>query len=159
MVDPLDALAKLQEAVNGGWVVLRAGDIYPDLGVWMDEPAGKTRLTYARVAGRKVEAVALFAHNGYIEGIPCFQAGYAVIESMRQRGFGSELVEKGIAEMRHGFGKHGAKRFYVDAVVGLENIASNKLAKRLLSGAPEAITDEFSGEPALRYVKLLECGT
>jgi hypothetical protein len=159
MVDPMDALTKLQEAVDAGWVVLRPGDIYPDLGVWVDEPGGKTRLTYARVAGRKVEAVALFAHNGHIEGIPCFQAGYAVIESMRQKGFGSDLVSKGIAEMRRGFGRQGATRFYVEAVVGLENIASNKLAKRLLSGAPEAITDEFSSEPALRYVKLVECGT
>jgi hypothetical protein len=159
MVDPMDALVKLQDAVDNGLVVLQAGDIHPDVGVWMDEPAGKTRFTYARVAGRKVEAIALFAHNGSIEGTPCFQIGYAVIESMRQRGIGSELAAKGIAEMRHGFGKHGAKRFYVEAVVGLENIASNMLAKRLLSDAPETIIDAFSGESALRYVKPVDCRT
>jgi len=159
MVDPMDALAKLQEAVDGGWVVLRPGEIYPDLGVWMDQPAGKTRLTYAQVTGRKVEAVALFAHNGYIEGIARFQAGYAVVKSMRQKGIVSALVSKGIAEMRHGFGTRRATRFYIEAVVSLKNMASNKLAKRLLSDAPEEITDEFSREPALRYVKLIECGT
>ena len=157
MVDPMDALVKLQEAVNARWVVLRPGDIYPYLGVWMDEPAGKTRLTYARVTGRKVEAVAMFCHNGHIEGVPCFQTGYAVIEPMRQKRFASDLVSRGIEEMRNGLGKHGAKRFYVEAVVGLTNTASNKLARHLLSDTPETITDDFSGQPALRYVKLVEC--
>lgn len=59
--------------------------------------------------------------------------------------------------MRNGFGRSCAKRFYVEAVVGVNNTASNKLAKRLLSDTLEAITDELSGEPALRYVKLIEC--
>jgi len=157
MVDPMDALAKLQEAVEGGWVELRPGEIYTDLGVWLDKPEGKTRLTYAKVTGRRVDAIALFCLNGKIQGVPCFQTGYAVVESEREKGFASDLVSKGIQEMRIGFGKRGAKAFYVEAVVGLTNIASNKLASRILSSAPETITDEFSGEPALRYVKLFQC--
>jgi hypothetical protein len=125
----------------------------------MDEPAGKTRLTYARVTSRRVEAVSIFCHNVYIEGIPCFQTGYAVIESMRRNGLASDLVSRGIEEMRNGFAKHGGKRFYVEAVVGLTNTASNRLAKFLLSDTPETITDQFSRKPALRYVKLVECVT
>jgi hypothetical protein len=159
MVDPMDALVKLQGAIDGGLVRLRPGHVYPSLGVWMDEPGGKTRLTYAKVNNGKVQAVALFGHNGYIERIPCFQTEYAVVETMRQKGLASDLVSKAIEEMRNGFGRNGAKRFYVEAVVGVTNTASNRLAKQLLSDVPEAITDEFSGEPALRYVKLFECGT
>jgi hypothetical protein len=157
MVDPLNTLAKLQGAINSGLVVLRPGDVYTDLGVWMDEPEGKTRLTYARSIDGKVAALAMFAHNGSIGNAPCFQTGYAVIQSMRRQGLATDLVSKGIQEMRNGFGRQGAKRFYVEAVVGATNEASNKLASRLLSNSPENITDEFSGEPAFRYVKLVEC--
>lgn len=159
MVDPMEALVKLQEAIGSGLVRLKRGDIHSSLGVWMDEPNGKTRITYAKVTGRKVEAVALFVHNGYLEGVPCFQAGYAVVESMRSKGFASDLVLKAIEEMSNGFGRNGAKRFYIEAVVGEKNAPSNKLAKCLLSDAPESITDDMSGEPALRYVKLIECGS
>lgn len=159
MVDPMDALVKLQEAIQSGLVVLRTGDIYPSLGVWMDEPGGKTRVTYAQATNGKVEAIALFVHNGHIQRVPCFQAGYAVIKPMRRKGLASQVVARGIQEMRNGLGRNGAKTFYIEAVVGVTNTASNQLAKRLLSDAPETITDEFSGEPALRYVKLIECGT
>ena len=159
MVDPIDALSKLQEGLDGGWVVLRPGDIYPDLGVWMDEPGGITRLTYARVGGRSVEAIAVFCHNGYLDRIPVFQTGYAVVESMRRNGVGTDIVSKGIEEMRKGFARQGAKKFYVEAVVGVNNTASKRLAERLLSDAPEAIVDEFSGQSALRYVKLIDCRT
>lgn len=159
VINPTDTLSKLQEALDGGWVELRPGDVHADIGMWIGEPGGATRLTYARVSGRSVEAVAVFAHNGYIDGIPCFQAGYAVIDSMRRKGVATDVVSKGIEEMRKGFGRQGAKKFYVEAVVDLANAASNRLAKRLLSDAPETIVDAFSGESAHRYLKLIECST
>ncbi|HEX7115273.1 MAG TPA: hypothetical protein VF193_09080 [Steroidobacter sp.] len=157
MVDPMDALVKLQEAVNRGSVALWPGEVYPDLGVWMDAPLGRSRVTYAKLAGSEVQAVALFFHNGFINNIPCFQTGYAVVEAMRRRGMASQLVAMGIEEMRTGLRRNGVQEFYVEAVVGLDNTASNNLARRLLSEAPERITDQLSGEPALRYVKLIQC--
>ena len=157
MVDPMDALVKLQKAIGSGVVRMNACDLYPNLGVWMDEPAGKTRFTYAKIIGSKVEAIAMFVHDGYIEHVPCFQVGYAVVETMRQQGVASDLVSKAVEEMRNGLGRNGAKSFYLEAVVGVTNLASTKLASRLLSDTSQAITDEYSGEPALRYLKLFEC--
>ena len=159
MVDPMDAPLKLQEAIDRDVVRLRPGDVYPDLGVWMDKPAGRPRLTYAKTTGRTVEGIALFVHTDPIDGIPCFQTGYAVIETIRRKGVGSDIVTKGIEEMKNGLRRNGVKEFYVEAVVGVGNVASNKLAKRLLSDTPEEITDELSGEQAFQYLKLIKCSS
>ena len=61
------------------------------------------------------------------------QTGYAVVESMRRSGVGTDIVSKGIEEMRQRFRRQGAKTFYIEAAVVLENMASNRLAKSLLS--------------------------
>lgn len=69
MVDPMDTLAKLQEAIDAGRVVLQPGEIHRDVGMLMDAPAGNARITYAKVTGSKVRAIAIFALNGYIQGL------------------------------------------------------------------------------------------
>lgn len=156
MTDPMEALRSLQIALDKGLVLLQPCEIYPNLRVILDQPQGKLRITYANVQGGKVVAIALFAEAGRIEGIPCFQLGYAVIESMRKQGLASEIVSKGMEELINGLKRNGAKKFYVEAVIGTDNEPSNRLAKRLLSVQPEAITDEFSNEPAFQYLKLVE---
>lgn len=157
MVDPMDTLVKLQSALDQGIVRMQRCELDPNLRVLMDNPAGSVRITYASIEKGKVQGLAVFGMNGHIEDSPCFQVGYAVLEAKRQKGLASDLVKKGIEEMRNGFGRNGAKKFYVEAVVGVSNEPSNRLAKRLLAATPEEITDKFSGEPAKRYVKLIEC--
>jgi hypothetical protein len=158
MTDPMDALVKLQEALDSGIPLQQQRcDLNPDLRLIADEPTpGCIRMTYAKIEGRKVIAISVFASTQPIDGITCFQAGNAVIESRRNQGLGSAMLEKGIAEMRKGFMRCGAKQFYVEGVVSVDNEPSNKIAKRLLSDTPTAITDEFCGQPALQYVKLIE---
>ena len=157
MTNPMDALVKLQLAIDRGQLTLQPADVYPTLGLWMDEVGGTTRFTFAKVDSGKVQAIAMFVHAGEINAAPCFQTGYAVIESVRQMGLASDLVAKGIEEMRHGLGRHGVAVFYVEAVVGEGNTASHRLATRLISATPERITDAFSGEAALRYLKRVNC--
>ena len=88
-----------------------------------------------------------------IEGIPCFQLGYAVIESKRGQRLASNTVAHALDELQNGMKGPGVTEYYVEAVVSPSNLASNKLAQRLLSDSPESCTDVFSGEPALRYLK------
>jgi hypothetical protein len=64
------------------------------------------------------------------------QTGYAVVESMRRSGVGTDIVSKGIEEMRQRFRRQGAETFYIEAAVVLENVASNRLSKSLLSESP-----------------------
>jgi len=157
MTDPMDALVKLQAALDSGIPLQQQKcAIYPDLILIADQPAGKLRLTYAKIQQRKVIAVSLFVLTDPIEGIPCFHAGNAVIESMRGKGLGAAILSQGMEELHKGFKKQGAKKFYVEGVVSVSNEPSNKIARHVLSDTPVAITDALSGEPALQYLKLLE---
>lgn len=79
-----------------------------------------------------------------------------MIESRRGKGLGSAILSQGMEELHRGFGRQCAKKFYVEGVVSVSNDPSNKIARRLLSDTPTAITDEVSGEAALQYLKLLE---
>lgn len=156
MTDPMDALKSLQRAVDCRIVALSHCEIHSDLRVISDQPGGTPRITYANVQKGKVVAIALFVMADPVSGVPCFQLGYAVNESMRRQGLASDIVRKGMEELLNGLKIHGAKQFYVEAVVAVTNEPSNRLAKRLLSDAPKEIEDEFSGEPALQYLRLVE---
>jgi hypothetical protein len=137
MTDPVNALVKLQAAVDHGQVDLNPCEIYPDLRVIADQPGGRPRFTYANIERGKVLSVSLFVLTEPIGGIPCFQVGYAVIESMRQRGLASDTLAKGIQEFRNGFKRNGAAKFYAEAVVAVSNTPSTRLAQRLLSDTPK----------------------
>src|ERR1700754_2494611 len=102
MTDPMDALKSLQIAVDHGRVVLTPCEIHPYLCVISDQPGGTPRLTYANMDRGKVLAISLFALTEPVTGVPCFQVGYAVVESMRQQGLASDIVAKGIQELRNG---------------------------------------------------------
>jgi hypothetical protein len=157
MTDPMDALVKLQAALDSGVPLQQQPcTIYKDLRLIADQPAGRLRLTYAKIEIGKVVAVSLFVLTDPIEGIPCFQSGNAVIESMRGKGLGRAILSQGMEELHHGFKKQGANKFYVEGVVSASNEPSNKIARRVLSDHPTPISDAFSGEPALQYLRLLE---
>ena len=75
-------------------------------------------------------------------------------EAYRQKGRATATVRASLVELEHGFSARGIiPSFYVEAVVGADNIASQKVAAATLSNTPDAGTDKFSGEPVLHYVK------
>lgn len=158
LADPMDALVSLQREVRRGMPThpTRHGG---DVRAVMDRPAGVRRITYARIEHGRVKAIALFVDNGSIDGIPCFNVGYAVPEAYRRRGWGRQIIEAGIQEMQYGLGRNGVKQFYVEAVVGKDNIASQQLAKQVFSDSPTEGTDEESGEPVLSYLRLISHAT
>jgi hypothetical protein len=55
--------------------------------------------------------------------------------------------------MQAGLSRNGIPEFYVEAVVGADNVASRKIAEQVISDEPEAITEGQSGLPALKYVR------
>lgn len=74
-----------------------------------------------------------------IEGCPCFGAGYAVAEDERGKGIAQAMLESSIQELRNGIRPGLAGQvpgFYVEALVGVDNIASNKVASNVLNDAP-----------------------
>src|SRR6185437_8148715 len=146
IVDPLNALVALQEALDECSVVMRRCDLHPELAVYLDHPLGSPRFTYAVVVNGRVQAIALLTPAERIEGIPCFQIGYAVIESMRSRGLAKRTALHAIDELRNGLQRNGVGRFYVEAIVSKLNVASNAVARQILSEDPSEGTDEHSGE-------------
>ena len=157
MTDPMNALVELQKALDKRVPLPKQKcTIYKDLLLIADQPAGKMRLTYAKIENGKVIAISLFVVVDPLDGLPVFHAGNAVLESRRGEGLGESILSQGIEELHHGFKKIGKGNFWIEGIVSVSNDASNKIARRVISDSPVAVTDEFSGEPALQYLKLLE---
>lgn len=156
MTDPMNALRELQKALDNNWVQLTPCDIHKEISVIVDQPNGVVRVTYALVKNGTVRAVSLFALTEPVEGLPCFNVGYAVLEEARGKGIGTEIVRKGIEEIYRGFARNGHKEFYIEAVVGLENHASNSIAKKLISNTPARGQEHFSDEEAFQYLRKLQ---
>jgi hypothetical protein len=156
MTNPMDALVFLQAALDAGTVRMRACDIHPDLKVLLDHPAGDPRITYAKVVAGVVQSIAIFVVAEPVANVPCFALGCAVIESMRGQGWAKEIVRKAMDEMQKGLKRNGVLQFYVEGIVSTSNVASNRLAKRMLSDSPRAGTEGISREPIFQYLKLLK---
>jgi RimJ/RimL family protein N-acetyltransferase len=153
MTDPTDSLNGFQKALEEGELRLHRGELDHELSVLSDRPQGAMRMTYARIQDRTVTALAVFVLTEPIEGLPCFQLGIAVPEAHRRQGRAKSIVEAAIAEMKNGFSRNKIPAFYVEAIVGADNVASQRVAAATLSDAPTAVTDQLSGLPALQYLR------
>jgi hypothetical protein len=153
MTDPSDALRSFQQAFIDGEMQLRRGEIDPELFVHVDRPQGETRFTYVRLQHRTVTALAIFVLTEPIEGIPCFQLGCAVPEAYRGQGRAKSIVDASIIEMKNGLARNKIPAFYVEAIVGTHNEASQHVAAAAISSTPVEVTDQFSGLPALQYLR------
>jgi len=156
IADPMDALVSLQREVRRG-MPTNPTELSPGVRVVLDQPNGVIRYSYARIEHGRVKSIAIFVHHEPINGVPCFNLGYAVPEAYRNRGWAGLIIEQGIQELRRGLGRHGAKSFYVEAVVGTDNLASQRVASKIISDAPVAGIDSESGVPILQYTRLIEC--
>ena len=156
LTDPTSAMVSFQQAIGDGEIALQRAALDRDVFVYMDKlPSGETRFAYARMNGRVVLAFANFVTGGFEKGLPVFQVGVAVPESERGKGRAKHIVAAGIAELKHGLSRaRPGSEFYVEAVIGLDNIASQCVAAAVISSdAPEPITDSVSGLPALHYMR------
>lgn len=156
MTDPSNALTLFQKALDGREIQLQRGELDLTVYVLLDHPNGEPRFTYATLDGETVTAIAMFVMGGPIDGLPCFQMGYAVPPAYRNQGRAKRLVEKAIAEMKNGFSRANIRQFHVEAVVGTDNEASQHVAAATISASPTLITDDISGLPALHYVLKVE---
>ncbi|WP_333692336.1 GNAT family N-acetyltransferase [Atlantibacter hermannii] len=155
MVDPSNSLASFQVALNNNLITLTPCLLHPEMKVLQDNAEGTPRLTYALLDGEKVKGIAIYVPVEPIEGTLCFGLGYAVAEQYRKQGVASEIVQKSLEEIHACFKRHIPK-FYVEAIVGIDNYASNKVASKFLSQEPKACDDSCSGKPAQQYVRFLE---
>ena len=155
MVDPHAGMISFQSALLSGLIDLRPVPHHSDLFVHLDEPEpGTRRITYVRLTnhGQTVVGFVSFVMNGLIDGSPCFAAGYAVPEDFRRRGHAKRVFKDATQEMVFLAGRNGVKVIYIEAVIDMKNIASQRVAESVLAGAErDEITDTLSGKLACRY--------
>ncbi|EPL4029199.1 GNAT family N-acetyltransferase [Enterobacter hormaechei] len=153
IVDPTDSLKSFQHALTNGLIRLSPCVVHPKMKVLMDDANGTPRITYAFVQGETVKGVALYIPSEPFEGKPCFGVGYAVADEFQRQGVATKLLNASIEEMQFGF-RNSCNEFYVEAIVGIDNQPSNKLASKVLSATPQPGEDSHSGKPINQYIKL-----
>ena len=159
MTDPFAALISFQAALKGGALSLQPGDIDPKVFVHLDQPNGSTRFTYVRFYNRTVVSLAMLVQVQPLEGLPCFQLGYAVPERYRAQGRAKDIAASAVAELERGLTRNGVRTFCIEAIVGTDNEPSMRVATATVSNSPVPITDELSGLPAFHYIRKFEEGS
>jgi hypothetical protein len=152
MTDPMDSLNAMQSALNEGIIRLQSCELYPEIGILLDQPNGFYRYSYVQLNGQQVEAIALIVMTESIDTVPCFQIGYAVIESMRRKGLGKSIIKKALTDFKNGMQRNSIKEYYIEALISTKNKASNIIASRLLSNKPVKCKDEITNESAYQYL-------
>lgn len=154
MTDPSNALRSFQEELWRGTIEVQPGALNPNIFFHFDHLTG--RFSYVTLENNTVTAFVTFAPWQRIEGMHCFNIGYAVPEAYRKQGRAKEVLRMAIAELQHGLGRGRISTFYVEAIIGADNKPSQRVAEQLLSAAPVEMTDEVSGLPALQYIRKIE---
>ena len=155
IADPHDGMVSFQQALLAGIVDIHPVKPHHDLYSHLDVPTpGVRRLTYVRLAddGKTVTAFLACIVNGKIEGIPCVSLGYAVPESMRNNGNAKAIMRDVIKDLI----KQVEGSLYFESVVGIENLASQRVSEVVLEVPREEIVDSASKLPAYRYTKRVD---
>jgi hypothetical protein len=160
MTDPSDALTSFQQALLDDEIDnLRAGELDPNIFLHVDHPTGAPRFTYVRLDDQSVTALAIMTPTEPMNDLPCFQAGVAVPEAHRGKGYAKSVLASAIAELRHGLPRNKIPAFYIEAIVSIDNEPSKRVAESTISTTPVAVTDQLSGLPALQYVRKIVADT
>lgn len=150
LADPLTGLKSLQKCFKRNERLdFQPGRIHANLSMHFDEPEGHPRLTYAFINQGVVKATCVFCHNGKYEDATCFQVGYAVALPYRRQGMGKLVFSNSLDELASGFKGRGPT--VIEAMVGTDNIASRRIAARILTEQPETGLDEITGEQLLAF--------
>ena len=159
MADPHLGMVSFQECLRKGILRLAPVGKHLDLFSHFDVPApGVRRLTYARLSkdGRTVKAFLSCIMNGEVDGFPCIAVGYAVPGKWRNRGAAKQILKDVVDDQICQAKKNGLGAVYVEAVVDVDNLPSQRVAAAVLGGVQERITDRISGRPAFRYTARYE---
>jgi GNAT superfamily N-acetyltransferase len=153
MTDPAGALALFQEAFAQGQIPVQPGRLDSALLFAPDRPNGRPRFNYMRSDGRTLRALVMFAQNGTEDGHPIFNVGYAVAESFRGQGLAKSTLAAALAELTDGMGAAGIPCIHVEAVIDVDHVVSQRVAKTIFNDTPIRIIDSISGLPALHFTR------
>ncbi|SIT40034.1 conserved hypothetical protein [Paraburkholderia piptadeniae] len=162
MADPHQGMLSFEAGLRSG--ILEIGPVpgCANLYSHFDRPApGVNRLTYARLQRdlRTVEAFVSCIMNGEVDGFPCVALGYAVPEAFRRLGYAKQILREVIRDQVRQAGENRISQIYVEAVIDVTNLSSQRVAEAVLNAPRESITDAHSGRDAYRYTARFETAT
>lgn len=132
IVDMENTLFLFVEEVNKGMPLSRCNHS-SDLRVWYDKPNGSPRFTYAKLFDGNVVGIACFVRVDDFEGVPTFNIGYAIEGAFRNAGHATHLVTSALKELSEGLKSQGIPRICVEAGIEKDNLASLRVAEKVLS--------------------------
>ncbi|OOF88798.1 hypothetical protein BKG94_04270 [Rodentibacter ratti] len=154
MSDPMRALLSLQEELSNNRITL-LNCKNSELHMCFDKPEGIPRFTYVKINRGEIQSFCNFVLSDPIDKTPCFQIGYAVPQKFQNKGFGKEIAKLALIEfLTNMFRASDSKSLYIESVISINNLASQKITDYILSTEPEQITDSFSNEKMFCYQKL-----
>jgi hypothetical protein len=155
-MNPMEALTSLQDAINNG-MPLRRCVVSPELQIHIDQPDGHFRFTFVKLEQGAIKAYTSFIITRPVRGIPCITFTFAVPPQYRMQGLATEIIARGIHEMRYELQGFQVKKFFIEATIAADNRAANKIAEELIPTKPKNITDETSGAKAFQYLACVSC--
>lgn len=147
MKDPSGLLSQFQKLLDQGFE-LDSDAIVDNYLVMKDVINNGNRYSIAKIVDKNVQALAILGECDPINGVACYQLGYAVRTEFRNRGLAKEASERAIKELKNDLAKMNVHYFYVEAVVDRKNESSLKVAEKILSTNKIMILDEHTKIPA-----------
>ncbi len=78
-----------------------------------------------------VVAIASLTHWEDFENLPCLHLGYAVVPDSQGKGYGEKMARLAISSIETFLNNKGITNWYVSALVGVENIKSHVIARKV----------------------------
>lgn len=162
MSDPHIGMVSFQNALDNG--ELSPGPVrgYQHLYSYIDQPDPETvRLTYVRLNPErsKVQSFVCCIRNGFVKGHPVVAVGYAVPEALRNQGHAKRILADVVQDQVSQAGKNGIRELYVEAIIDITNIASQRVAGTILTGSRDQLEEGASGLPAVRFTSRFDTAT
>jgi hypothetical protein len=161
IIDPSVVLPSFQQAMDAGAIKVQACALDKTLLHHFDVPNGEPRITYVRLnEAKQVTVLVQFLTAQPYQGEPCFDTAWAVPVKFRGAGRAREAFLAAVKELRHGLmSAQRGKAFYVEAVVGVDNVASRRTAEEAFRNPGIPGIDSNSGEPILQFVRRIDEAT
>lgn len=159
MPDLTSALQSFAQVFASGTLDIQKGTIDPEIFVHIDQPNGELRLTYGTSEGKKVTAMVVFIKAEPVKNKPCFAVGWAVPEEIQNQGRATKAFISAVAELRQGLARNGIKTFYVEAVIDKDNLASQRVAEKVVSATGKPGMDSHANVPIMSYFRLITADT
>jgi GNAT superfamily N-acetyltransferase len=159
MIDPSIPLKSFEKAVNkkDKALTIRLSELDLTYRIVFDNPEPDvTRITIGKFWGRNLIGYVQVVPAEDIEGVPAFGLGWAVSESHQRKGYGKQIVEQAVIEVKDLFAKKGLHDFWLEAIVGDTNKASNKVAVHSFGPHVKHSFDTNSGAPIFQYWKRIQ---